>query len=111
MTVGGQIFFDRVKQCTNQAKKIQSRHCTASVALSKDRYEVNRPVLKAHISKNEENAMAKAIQEKKRSTFSSLLRKKISKWMKPREKQILPTNTNAKEKRLIKRTLLHYQIL
>jgi len=55
--------------------------------------------------------MAKAMQEKKRSTFSSLLRRKISRWRKPREKQILPTKINAKEKRLIKTTLLYYQML
>ncbi|GEM_PF-4503400 len=55
--------------------------------------------------------MAKAIQEKRRSTFRSLLRKKISRWNKPREKQILPTNINAKEKRVIKIFLQYYQPL
>ena len=58
-----------------------------------------------------EKAIANAIQEKMRSAFRSLLRKNISRWNKPREKQMLPTNTNAKEKRLIKTTLLHYQML
>ncbi len=55
--------------------------------------------------------MAKAIQEKTRSTFKSLLRKNISRWNKPREKQMLPTNMNAKEKRVIKIFLQHYQLL
>ena len=55
----------------------------------------------AEFNRNEENAMAKAIQEKARSTFRSFLRKNISRCNNPREKQMLPTNINAKENRLI----------
>jgi len=39
----------------------------------------------------------------------SLLRKNISRWNKPREKQMLPTNIYAKEKRVIRIFLQYYQ--
>ena len=58
--------------------------------------------MKANISRKEENAMAKAIKEKARSTFRSLLRRNISRWRKPREKAVLPTNMKAKENKVIR---------
>jgi hypothetical protein len=81
-----------------------------SVVLKMGIYSVNVLVLKAHISKNNEKAMAKAIQEKARSTFRSLLRRKISRWSVPMVKQTLPTNINAKYNKLINATI-HYQLM
>jgi len=80
-----------------------------SVALNIGIYSASEPVLKAHISKYKENAMANAIQEKARSTFRSLLRRKISRWSVPMVKQTLPTNINAKYNRFINATI-HYQL-
>ena len=85
-------------------------HWTTSVDFNKGTYAARVSALKAHISKKEESEMAKAIKEKTRSTYRSLLRRNISRWRQPREKHVLPTNINAKEKKVITSILLHYQM-